>query len=282
MTARRLPTTFASVAWVLLSGIGFSQSECRAQLSPADLVKAVIRSEANPGDVSESHWKYLLEKEVDGKRETREVVETKLGSLERLVAVEGTPLTDYQQQNEIERILRLSHSPEEQRKLEQNHLKDAAQYNAFLQMIPDAFLFEYADDRDGLTKLIFTPNPHFQPSSREGRVLHEMAGEIWVDARHQRLVSMNGRLMNDVKFGGGLLGRLEKGGEFSVKRTEISPGNWEVVEIVVNMRGRALLFKTISVQQKELHSSFQPVPDDLSLSGAAGLLLKETLLAAKR
>jgi hypothetical protein len=282
VTARRLRTIFASGTLILLSGIAFCQSEFRAQLSPADLVKAVIRSEVSPTDASDSRWKYLLEKEVDGKRETREVVETRLGSLDRLVAMGGTALTDYQQQNETERILRLSHSPEEQHKLEQNHFKDAAQYNAFLQMIPDAFLFEYADDRGGLTKLIFTPNPHFRPSSREGRVLHEMAGEIWVDAKHQRLVSINGRLRNDVKFGGGLLGRLEKGGEFSVKRTEISPGNWEVVEIVVNMRGKALLFKTISVQQKELHSSFQPVPHDLSLSDAAGLLLKETLVAAKR
>jgi hypothetical protein len=48
------------------------------------------------------------------------------------------------------------------------------------------------------------------------------------------------------------------------------------------MRGKALLFKTISVQQKEVHSNFQPVPDDLSLSDAAGLLLKQVLVAAKR
>jgi hypothetical protein len=79
-----------------------------------------------------------------------------------------------------------------------------------------------------------------------------------------------------------LLGHLEKGGEFRVKRTEIAPGHWEVMEIVVNMRGKALLFKTISVQQKEVHSNFQPVPDDLSLSDAAGLLLQRALVAAKQ
>jgi hypothetical protein len=282
VTARRLRTIFASGTLILVSGIGFSQSEFRAQLSPADLVKAVIRSEANPSDVSESRWKYLLEKEVDGKQETREVVETKLGSPDRLVAIGGSPLTDAQQRDETERILRLSHSPEEQHKLEQTHLKDAAQCNVFLRMIPEAFLFEYAGERGGLTKLIFRPNPRFQPSSREGKVLHEMAGEIWIDTQHQRLVSISGQLTNEVKFGRGLLGRLEKGGEFRVKRAEIVPGHWEIIEIVVNMRGKALLFKTISVQQKELHSSFQPVPNDLSLSDAAGLLLKETLVAAKR
>jgi hypothetical protein len=38
------------------------------------------------------------------------------------------------------------------------------------------------------------------------------------------------------------------------------------------MRGKALLFKSISVQQTERHTNFESVPDDLDLSDAAGLL----------
>jgi len=273
---------FAGVVLAVLSGMGSAESPLKAQLSPADLVKAVLRSELNSSDVTETRWKYVLKKEVDGKEETREVVETKSGSLDRLIAISGRPLTDPQQRDETERILRLSHNPKEQHRIEQTHLKDVAQCNAFLQMIPDAFLFAYAGESGGLVKLTFKPNARFQPVSREGKVLHEMAGEIWVDANQQRLVSISGQLMNEVKFGGGVLGHLEKGGQFSVKRTEIAPGRWEVTEIAVNMRGKALLFKTISVQQKELRSNFQPVPDDLSLSDVAGLLLKQALVAAKR
>jgi hypothetical protein len=36
------------------------------------------------------------------------------------------------------------------------------------------------------------------------------------------------------------------------------------------------------VQQKETHSNFQRVPDDLDLAQAAGILLNETTVAAKR
>jgi hypothetical protein len=270
------------VILVVVSALVSAESQIKPQLPPADLVKAVIRVELQPSDVSVTRWKYLLDKEVDGMQEIREVVETKSGSLDRLLATAGRPLTDAQERDETERIRRLSRNPEAQHKLEQTHRKDVAQCDAFLQMIPDAFLFEYAAENAGLAKLIFKPNPHFQPSSREGKVLHEMVGEIWVDAKQQRLVSINGQLTNEVKFGGGLLGHLEKGGEFRVKRTEVAPSHWEVIEIAVNMRGKALLFKTISVQQKEIHSNFQPVPDDLSLSDAAGLLLKQTLVAAKR
>lgn len=282
MTVRQSRTMLAGVILLLISRVASAQSRSAAQLPPADLVKAVIHSELNPSDVIDIRWKYLLNKEVDGKQETREVVETKSGSLDRLIAIAGRPLSDAQQHDETERILRLSHNSEEQRKLEQTRKKDAEQCNSFLQMVPDAFVFEYAGEDGDLIKLTFKPNPRFQPPSREGKVLHEMAGEMWVNAKQERLVSINGQLMNEVKFAGGLLGHLEKGGQFAVKRAEIVPDHWEVTEMAVNMRGKALLFKTISVQQKELHQNFERVPDDLSMSDAAALLLKQSLVAAKR
>ena len=281
MTITQSRMMFAGVIVLLVSRIASAQSQSNAQLSPADLVKAVIRSELNTSDVTEIRWKYLLVKEVDGKQETREVVETKAGSLDRLIAIAGRPLSAGQQRDETERILRLSHNPEEQLKLEQTRRKDAEQCDAFLKMVPDAFLFENAGESGGLIKLTFKPNPGFRPPSREGKVLHEMAGEIWVDAKQQRLVSIKGQLANEVKFAGGLLGHLEKGGQFTVKRTEVAPAHWEVTEMAVNMRGKALLFKTISVQQKELHQNFERVPDNLTMADAAALLLKQTLIAAK-
>jgi hypothetical protein len=111
-------TMFASVIFVVLSGLGSAESQIKAQLAPADLVKAVIRGELQPADAYEIRWKYLLNKEIDGKQEVREVVETKSGSLDRLLAIAGRPLTDAQQRDETERILRLSHSPEAQREWE--------------------------------------------------------------------------------------------------------------------------------------------------------------------
>jgi hypothetical protein len=209
-------------------------------------------------------------------------VETKSGSLDRLLSVAGRKLTGAQESNEAGRILKFSHSPEEQRKAEQSRRKDAEQCNNILKMIPDAFIFEYAGENGTAAKLTFKANPKFVPPSREGKVLQQMAGEMWVDAREKRLISINGRLINEVKFGGGLLGHLEKGGEFSVKRAEIVPGDWEMTELSVDMQGKALLFKSISVQQKELHSSFEQMPDDLSLADAANLLLRQTVVAFKQ
>src|SRR6266702_2689603 len=106
----------AGVILLLVSRMSSAQSQPEAQLFPADLIRAVIRSELKTSDVTGIRWKYLLNKEVDGKQETREVVETKSGSLDRLIAIADKPLSDDQQRGETERILRLSHNPDEQRK----------------------------------------------------------------------------------------------------------------------------------------------------------------------
>jgi hypothetical protein len=272
---------FVGIALAMVCISGAAGQPASTQPSPADLVKAVIRNELNSTDSGAVRWRYLLNKDVGSKQEIREVVETNSGSLARLIAIAGKPLSTAQQQDESKRILKLAGNRDEQARLEEDRRKDAQQSNVFLQMIPTAFLFAYAGKSGELVKLEFKPNPQFTSSSREGKILKEMQGEIWIHERQQRLVSITGQLMDEVKFGGGLLGRLEKGGQFSVRRAQIIPGDWELTELVVSMRGRALLFKTICVQQKEVHSHFQRVPDNLTLAEAAGLLLEQASLSAK-
>lgn len=270
------------VVMALLAGAAFAQTPSILQQPPLTTVKNVIYNEMHPSNSTNIHWKYRLAKTSGSKEETRTVVETQSGALDRLVAVGGQPLNGGQQADETKRILKFAHNPDQQRKAEESRRKDAEQCDSFLKMIPDAFVFEYAGENGTAVKLNFKPNPHFQAPSREARVLQQMAGEMWVDGRQQRLISISGRLMNEVKFGGGFLGHLEKGGQFTVKRTEIAPGDWELTELTVNMQGKALLFKSIAVQQKEVHSNFERMPDDLTLADAANVLLKQTLVAANR
>jgi hypothetical protein len=264
----------------LLAGAALAQAPSSLQQPALTTVKNVIYNEMHPSSANSVHWKYRLAKTSGAKEETRTVVETHSGSIDRLVALGGQPLNGAQQADENKRILKFAHNPDEQRKALDARRKDAEQCDTFLKMIPDAFLFEYAGENGTAVKLTFKPNPRFQAPSREGRVLQQMAGEMWVDGRQQRLISISGRLMNEVKFGGGLLGHLAKGGEFTVKRAEIAPGDWELTELTVNMQGKALLFKSIAVQQKEVHSNFERMPDDLTLADAANVLLKQTLVAA--
>jgi hypothetical protein len=85
-----------------------------------------------------------------------------------------------------------------------------------------------------------------------------------------------------VKFAGGLLGHLEKGGQFNVEQSQLSPNQWELTVMEVDVKGKALFFKTIAVQEKEYRSDFRRVRDGLTLAEAADLLTKQVMVAAKR
>jgi hypothetical protein len=109
-----------------------------------------------------------------------------------------------------------------------------------------------------------------------------MQGEMSVNINQDRLIEINGQLMNDVKFGAGLLGYLDRGGWFDVQQAEIVPGHWEMTRLNIEMKGRFLLFKTIKLQQREYRSEFQRVPDDLTPAQAADLLRRQLPVATNR
>ena len=274
-------SAFGSITVLLVVHIGLSQSVPAApSLSANDLVRAVVANELKAQDASHTRWMYREDREENGKKTTKEVVQASEGVLERTLAVEGRPLNVTQQQAEGNRIESLVKNHAEQQRLEQTKQKDAEQCRAFFKMIPDALIFSYAGRSGNLVKLTYGPNPQFQPPSREARVFHAMAGEMWVHETQKRLVSMSGQLVADVKFAGGLLGHLEKGGHFAVVQSEISPGQWDMTSMDINMKGKALLFKTIAVQQKEYRSNFRAVPASLSLAEAAQILTNDVLMAA--
>jgi hypothetical protein len=169
---------------------------------------------------------YRLEKEQDGKKQVEEIIETKEGSLSRLLSINDRPLTAKQQEEEDQRVQELMTSRGAKRKLKRVLDAETLQGRRLFKMLPDAFGFNYAGGDGNLVKLGFRPNPNFHPPSLEARVFHDMEGEMWVDCKQERLAAFNGHLTQDVKFGLGLLGHLDKGGHFEVQ-AEVVPGNHE-------------------------------------------------------
>jgi hypothetical protein len=275
--------TLPGLIALLPIGAALSQSTAaRPAISANDLVRAVVANELKAQGESHSRWMYRVEREEQGKKKTKEVAQTRQGSLDRLVAIDGRPLNTKEEQDERERIGNLIRNSAEQQRLEQTKRKDAEECEAFFKMLPDALTFVYAGRDGDLIRLSYRPNPSFQPPSREARVLHEMEGEMWVHETQRRLVGIHGQLIADVKFAGGLLGHLEKGGHFNVEQRELLPGQWDLTFMEVDMKGKALLFKTVTVKEKEYRTNFQTVPDGLTFAEAADILAKEVIVATNR
>jgi hypothetical protein len=267
---------------LLTIATAMAQSFASPTNSVNNLVREVITNELKQSDVDRSRWTYDLIADEGGQQRTKRVVEMRDGSIERLVAVNGQALTIDKQQEEKRRIEQFVSNPDEQKKLKQVQAKDAAQCATFLKMMPEALAFSDGGQEGDLRRLTFKPNPTFQPPSWQARVLHAMAGELFIHTEDRRLAMINGHLVEDVKFGGGLLGHLKAGGHFHVERTNIGSGHWEMTLLDVQMNGKALLFRTIAVQHKEVRTNFYRVGDNLTAHDAAETLNNHIVLASVR
>ena len=270
------------VSIILLGSATLSQSDSGSLgVSANDLARRVITNELKFQD-DHTNWMYRLEKGQYGKKQVEEMIETKEGSLSRLLSINDRPLTAKQQAEEDQRVQELMTSRSAKRKLQRALDAETLQGKRLFKMLPDAFVFNYAGGEGNLVKLSFKPNLNFHPPSLEARVFHDMEGEMWVDCKQERLAAFNGHLTQDVKFGLGLLGYLDKGGHFEVRQAEVVPGHWDMTAMSVAMTGKALLFKSFGVQKTENRRDFHRVSDDLTLTQAADILNGHIVVANNR
>jgi len=270
------------VTAILGTSLAFAQNLPPPGMLPGEFVRTIVANELRLSEHDPSRWRYDITKLENGQNQTKRVVEMRDGSLERLIATNGKSLSFEQQQKESERINSLIRNTSEQQKLSRQQRKDAAQCAELIKMMPDAFTFNYAGQEGDLVHLTFTPNPGFRSSSWQARVLHAMAGDLWIHAKDQRLAAVNGGLIEDVKFGGGMLGHLARGGHFNVQRSNIGSGHWEIISLNTDMNGKALLLKSIAIQRHESKANFKRVADNLAAPEAAEELKGQAVLVSKK
>ncbi len=250
-------------------------SERNANVLARWILQNEVKAEAN----DHSHWMFKLETEKSRRKEVDEVVETKDGDLKRPVLINGRLLTAKQAHDADEQIRKLTGDSNTLRKSMKEQNEDAAHTQRLLKMLPEALIFRFGERRGDAVQLQFTPNRGFRPATREAQVFQAMEGDLWVDSKQGRLMEIGGHLTREVKFGGGWLGHLNAGGQFEVKQTEVAPGYWELTLLNVDMKGKALFFKTVSVHQKVRRSDFHQISNDLTVAEAATLLRKQAVVA---
>jgi hypothetical protein len=252
-----------------------SDSQANSQTVDA-LVRGVVYNEIEAQLRDDSLWCYREQQQEDSKPDkTLEACQTKDGDLERLLAVNGRELDSAQRQAEDKRIQKLISHPEQLKAKQRKEREDGEQARSLLRIFPEAFSFQCERESGSLVTLRFRPNPGFRPTTRASLVFHHMEGTLVLDARLKRLVEVDGRLTSEVRFLGGLLGHLDKDGTFLVKQQEVGDGHWDLVFMSVHMSGRALLFKTIAISQKQTLFDYRPLPRDATLQQAADFLIRD-------
>jgi hypothetical protein len=66
--------------------------------------------------------------------------------------------------------------------------------------------------------------------------------------------------VKDVSIGWGIIGHLDKGGQFIVEQAEVDKGDWEITKMRLNFTGKALIFKSIRIDETDVSTDFRKVP----------------------
>jgi hypothetical protein len=245
---------------------------------PKELVRAAVTNElkARPPEV---RFAFRLRKQTPNGSSLKEIAETNEGMVSYLLEVNDQPLTPEQRDGEARRLANLVAKPEEIKKRAQDEKRDQERVERMVRSLPDALLYEYDNgasaDAENFVRLRFKPNPDFDAPNRESQVLKGLAGSMWIEPREQRIVRLDGELVQDVNFGWGLFGKLYKGGKVRIEQSRVTGSDWATVATKLDLNGRILIFKKIRVQQQEAASTFRRIPANLTYAQGAEFLRRQ-------
>lgn len=253
------------------------------------------------GDKRAARYRYKRKDEIfsldNSKRpvsvgwELSDVIETRSGTVERLLSVEPTQPGSKDVQNErskvngeSSRLAKLLNDAGEKEKLQKKQRSDEDGLIKMVNEFPRALRYKFegvevAPNGDELARESFESNdcshpghvdPCFTPESQEARIYEGMKGTIWVRVRDKHLVRFTTQIDHDVKFGWGLFSaKAKKGGEIAIELSDVdgSGKRWVISaltdHIVIEKSAMAALFSggTERDNDNQTMSGFQRVAD---------------------
>jgi hypothetical protein len=215
-----------------------------------------------------SLWSSRIERRTGGHVYLEKEIETVDGPVHHLISVDAHEPSPSERKQDDDRNHDLTQSPKARLTLKRDHEADRRKVADLLRAIPEAFLFDDQGNQGGLEKVAFRPNPRYKPETYEARALHAMSGIILVDMEEKQLAEVSATLIQQVDFGYGAVGRLNKGGTINVTRARVSPGIWKTSSSRIDINSRFIFFKTISKHQDDRHIDFNSVASDTSIAQA--------------
>jgi hypothetical protein len=125
--------------------------------------------------------------------------------------------------------------------------------------IGKAFIFRWAGravvNGRPVVKLSFTPDPTYRSSARYAPLYAHSRGTAWVDESSAQLMRAEAELTDDVSWGGGIIAKLYRGGQFTFEQQEATPGVWMPSRYSYDFDGRKFLF-SLNIHEQMQYSEY--------------------------
>ena len=249
-----------------------------AGISARELVKDVVRNETMAREHPQNYYKFVQKEITPQGSKTSIRIETPNGEIGVPVSVNGKPPSQRQCRKDVDSLKKLAADPQTQHQQAQEQKEQNDRIDKLMEAIPQAFIFRYKENPqgDGLKEITFRPDPRFQPQTREAALLKGMQGTLWADPESQRLVKIEGTLINSVNFGWGFLASVHAGGNFALQQSRVAGGSWKATYLKVDLDGSKLIFGQLHVHFNDRSRSYVQLPRPPSLAEAVDMLEHST------
>jgi hypothetical protein len=248
-----------------------SARETQAQ-DPQRLIQRIVDQEYAAYQTEHTNWVFLDQTRNPKHHDVRWVVQTPEGEVQRLVEEDDRRIALSKQQELIRNFVQ---DREAQKKQIGEIDHDRKQIIDLMRLLPSGFVWKETNRTATVVCFHFEPAPHFHPPTREARVMSGMAGDLVADAQQNRILSVQGHLIHDVNFGGGILGKLRQGSFFSIEQDQVGPSLWQLKAVHVHMSGNALLFKSVALEEDDDRCNFELQRPKLTLGEAAEIVMNK-------
>lgn len=223
---------------------------------------------------------------IDSKGDqVRDVIESKDGSVARLILKNGKPLTGDEDKAERQRLADMVASPSDFAK----HIKHDAEgrklADQLMKLMPDAMIYTYTPGQPqtgtngGALEVVldYKPNPKFSAPITAAEALTGLEGRVWIDAKSRQLVRMEGTIFRAVNFGWGMLAHIYPGGHLALEQKNVGNNRWIFTRFTEQVSVRALLVKSLNINANVEAGSFQTLPGPIGYQDAIRILLDTPL-----
>jgi hypothetical protein len=254
-------------------------------VSPAALVRTAVANEVAANRDTLVEHMFRSRKQTPRGSQTRLYIETSEAIAAMTIAYDDKPISEQQSEAEFRRLQHLINDRDDLRRKQKQEHDDAEHTLRIVRALPDAFLYQFDGTEssrpgvgrpgDELVRFKFRPNPRYAPPSRVEQVLMGMQGTLLIDKGALRIARIDATLFREVSFGWGILGHLDKGGNFLVEQTDVGDGTWQITHMQLSFTGKIMMVKSLLIKSDETLTDFRRVPDDITFARGVELLRQE-------
>ena len=183
----------------------------------------------------------------------RDVIESRDGTVARLIQRDDRNLTPEEDKAEQQRLNDLLTSPSAFHKHINGDAPEKHRAVDLIRMLPDAMIYTYVPGQPQLAAtssgpqvvLDFAPNQGWKPPTLPAEALSGLRGRVWIDTGTHHMMRMEGDIFQSVNVGWGMLAKIYPGGKLMLEQSPAPGGRWVFTRFSSELTLRALMLKTI-------------------------------------